>query len=254
MIVLHLDLDNTVIYSYKKDIGQYKRTVEIYHEREISFITEKTYELLKKVKEKMLVVPTSTRTIEQYERIRLGVGRFPYALVCNGGILLINGERDPEWYKDSLKNIKESRDELDKAIKFLEKDIRRSFELRFIEELFIFTKCEGPDRVVKDLKEKLDISKVDVFHNGTKVYVVPKNLSKGNAVKRFKKYIEADMVIAAGDSEFDISMLLEAHKGLAPYGLCKDFGMDMEWSEAKEGELFSEYVLRECMKIAEAHV
>ena len=80
----------------------------------------------------MLVVPTSTRTIEQYERIRLGVGRFPYALVCNGGILLINGERDPEWYKDSLKNIKESRDELDKAIKFLEKDIRRSFELRFI--------------------------------------------------------------------------------------------------------------------------
>lgn len=254
MIVLHTDLDNTMIYSYKQDIGKYKRTVEIYQEREISFITEKTFELLNQVKEKMLIVPTSTRTIEQYKRIHLGVGLFPYALVCNGGILLTDGERDKEWYKDSLENIKESQKELDRARKFLEKDARRSFELRFIEELFIFTKCEEPTEVIKDLKEKLDISKVDVFHNGIKVYVVPKNLSKGNAIKRFKNYVEADMVIAAGDSEFDISMLLGADIGLAPCGFSKKFGMDMEWREASEGELFSEYVLRQCMKIAEAQV
>ena len=254
MIVLHTDLDNTMIYSYKKDIGNYKRAVEIYQEREISFITEKTYELLKQVKEKMLIVPTSTRTMEQYKRIHLGVGCFPYALVCNGGLLLIDGEKDTQWYKDSLENIKESKEELERAMKLLEKDIRRSFELRFIEELFIFTKCQEPIEVVKDLKEKLDILKVDVFHNGTKVYVVPKNLSKGNGIKRFKKYVEGDVVIAAGDSEFDISMLLEANKGLAPYGFCKEFGIDEDLNEAREGELFSEYVLRECIKIAEAHV
>ena len=86
------------------------------------------------------------------------------------------------------------------------------------------------------------------------MYVVPKNLSKGNGIKRFKKYVEGDVVIAAGDSEFDISMLLEANKGLAPYGFCKEFGIDEDLNEAREGELFSEYVLRECIKIAEAHV
>ena len=43
--------------------------------------------------------------IEQYERINLGSGLFRYALVCNGGILLVDGKEDGEWYKDSLKLI-----------------------------------------------------------------------------------------------------------------------------------------------------
>ena len=51
MKILCTDLDNTLIYSYKHDIGIQKRNVEIYQGREISYITDKTYDLLKKVKE-----------------------------------------------------------------------------------------------------------------------------------------------------------------------------------------------------------
>ena len=50
MKILCTDLDNTLIYSYKHDIGIQKRNVEIYQGREISYITDKTYDLLKKVK------------------------------------------------------------------------------------------------------------------------------------------------------------------------------------------------------------
>ena len=82
-----MDLDNTIIYSYKHDIGNEKINVEIYQGREISFITKKTQELLLMAKEKYMLIPTSTRTVGQYERIDLGIGAFPYALVCNGGIL-----------------------------------------------------------------------------------------------------------------------------------------------------------------------
>ena len=60
-----------------------------------------------------------------------------YALVCNGGVLLVNGERDKEWYYESLKMIAESRPQLDKAIGILEVDPRRKFEVRFIDELFV---------------------------------------------------------------------------------------------------------------------
>lgn len=80
MIVFHTDLDNTLIYSYKHNIGEQKRCVEIYHEREISYITQETYRLLQKMMkpekchDQVLVVPTTTRTIEQYQRIHLGVG------------------------------------------------------------------------------------------------------------------------------------------------------------------------------------
>ena len=65
MTVLHVDLDNTLIYSYKYDIGNDRINAEVYQGREISFLTGTTYENLRKLKEKLLIVPTSTRSIEQ---------------------------------------------------------------------------------------------------------------------------------------------------------------------------------------------
>lgn len=249
MIVLNTDLDNTLIYSYKHEIGSDKINVELYNNREISFITRRTYELLNELKKKLLIIPTSTRTIEQYERINLGVGKFEYALVCNGGILLVNGKRDEIWYQDSLNRIHRSMKEIDDALRLLESDSRRSFELRFIENLFVFTKCDEPEAVVKDLKEQLDNTLVDVFHNGEKVYVVPVDLSKGIAVERFRSYINADTIIAAGDSEFDISMLKAADIGLTPYGYAEKFKINFDVREAGEKELFSEYVLSFCQEV-----
>jgi len=43
MVVFNTDLDNTMIFSYKHDIGPEKRNVEIYEGREISFITQRQY-------------------------------------------------------------------------------------------------------------------------------------------------------------------------------------------------------------------
>ena len=249
MVVLHTDLDNTIIYSYKHDIGPAKRNVEWYQGREISFITEKTYELLQQVNKEMLIVPTTTRTIEQYRRIGLGIGAFPYALVCNGGILLVNGRSDESWYQESLRMIAGSETELKKAIHMLGKDPRRKFELRFIEQLFVFTKCSEPKAVVDDLRGALDTGLADVFHNSEKVYVVPRALNKGRSIQRFREFIHADFVIAAGDSEFDISMLREADVGLAPYGFMEQFDINFEVMEMNGQEVFSESLLEECLNI-----
>lgn len=216
--VLHLDLDNTLIYSYKHDIGIEKRCVEVYQGREISFMTEQTCSALKQAAERFVLVPTTTRTLEQYGRIDLGIGPVQYALACNGGILLNHGILDKQWYEESKRRIEECEEELKKAQAFLRSEKRREFELRFIEDLFLFTKCREPEDVVKELSEMLDDRLVDVFHNGIKVYVVPKALSKGKAVERFREVFDAPWVAAAGDSEFDVSMLRAADAGLAPYG------------------------------------
>lgn len=248
MIVFHTDLDNTIIYSYKHDIGLDKINVEWYQGRQISFVTSKTMELLNEIKEKVLMVPTSTRTIEQYERIDLAQGVFPYALVCNGGVLLRNGIKDEKWYQESLELVKESEESIMLGLKLLEQEPRRTFELRYIENLFLFTKCDSPEAVVEDLRQKLDLSLVEVFNNGTKVYVLPKALNKGNAVKRFKQIVSSDYIVAAGDSEFDIPMLKEADLPLAPFHFRKKYGVEFEVQQAKEEELFSEMALRECLK------
>lgn len=102
MILFFADMDNTLIYSYKRDIGSDKIGVEFYPEKNqmISYMTKTSWKLLQKVAHKLLFIPTTTRTIEQYQRINLGFVPL-YALVCNGGILLENGQENMRWYADS---------------------------------------------------------------------------------------------------------------------------------------------------------
>lgn len=243
MVVFHIDLDNTLIYSYRHDIGQDKIPVELYQGREISFVTTNTYAKLRKLKEDLLVVPTSTRTVEQYRRIDLKIGAIPYALVCNGGRLLKDGVDDLQWYQSSRELISESEAELVHARKLLEKEQRRSFELRFIDELFLFTKCNSPEYVVESLRQELDGSVVQVFHQGEKVYVVPNNLSKGMAVQRFRGLMGAEKVIAAGDSGFDIPMLAEADLAIAPSGFCQKYHIPFPVAEMAGKGVFSDELL-----------
>jgi predicted hydrolases of the HAD superfamily len=248
MKILCTDLDNTIIYSYKHDIGNEKMNVELYKEREISFISNHTYELLKKVKEEFLIIPTSTRTKEQYDRIDLKIGTFKYALVCNGSVLLVDGKKDKDWYEESLRLAKPNNLEVKKALEYLENDKRRTFELRYIEDLFVFTKCYKSETVVNELREYLDKNLVSVFNNKEKVYVLPTSLSKGKAIERLRKYLKAEFIIAAGDSEFDISMVEAADVGLVPYGFKSEFNIKSDIYEMGKERLFSEQLLSKCLQ------
>ena len=218
-MILFTDLDNTLIYSYKRDIGEHKRCVEIYEGRQISFITEKTYELMKKAGSFLTMIPVTTRTAEQYDRIDFGLGKFRYALVCNGGVLLKNGEEDNNWYKESLGLVADAVPELYKAEQILKSDINVDFEVRNIRGLFIFTKSREPDKTAGLLNDALDPGLVGVYSNGAKVYVVPNSLNKGTACERLKKSFPREASLAGGDSEFDIPMLTAADAAVCPVSL-----------------------------------
>ena len=242
------DLDNTLIFSYKHDIGTKKQCVEIYQGREISFLTEDTMKMLEQVRKRLLLVPVTTRTVEQYQRIHLGfVPR--YALVCNGGVLLADNKEEHTWYDLSMELIRDCQGELLRAEAVLKQDSYRNFEIRNIRGLFLFTKSTKPLLSVDNLKEKLDHKLVDVFSNGQKVYVVPKKLNKGMAVRRLRERLCADKVIAAGDSEFDIPMLREADIALLPkelrHSLSDRYGAAFIMEEES---IFSEFVLEQVLK------
>lgn len=218
-MVFHSDLDNTLIYSYKHEIGIHKKCVEIYQNREISYMTDVSITLLNQLRQKALFVPTTTRTVEQYQRIRLGEQPPEYALACNGGVLLVHGEKDMNWYEESRELLADCQTELRDAQKLLWTDENVNFEVRNIEELFVFTKSARPRQTIWRLQNYLAGSPLEVFSNGVKIYAVPKKLSKGEAVRRFRQKVQAGSVVAAGDSRFDISMLEEADLALAEYGL-----------------------------------
>lgn len=208
MNIFNCDLDNTLIYSYKKNIGEYKKCVEVYNKKQISFMSIKSLKLLKKVINNVCFVPTTTRSVKQYKRIYFESILTPkYALAANGGILIKNNKIDEKWYKDSLNMIKPCMDTFKHAYNILKYDKNVCFEIRLVDGLFLFTKSKNAEETIKNLKKHIDLNIADVFENGVKIYVMPKQLNKGNAVKRLKIKLNAKYIIAAGDSEFDISML-----------------------------------------------
>lgn len=243
LTVFCADLDNTLIYSWKHEIGAEKTCVEVYEGREISFMTDRSFSLLKKIRKKAMFVPVTTRTKEQYDRIDLHTGIPDYALVCNGGVLLKGGKEVPDWYEESLRLTEKSRRELFCAELCMEKDRKRIFEVRNIRNLFLFTKSSEPYEMVKRLKCSLDMTLIEVFSNGSKVYVLPTGLDKGTAVRRFKDYIKADTVFAAGDSEFDLSMLKEADYAWAPEALMKQERFDTHVAGVSDVRIFSDVLL-----------
>ncbi|MBQ3928898.1 MAG: HAD hydrolase family protein, partial [Clostridia bacterium] len=114
---------------------------------------------------------------------------------------------------------KYSADEVKRGIALLQKDDNICFEIRYIMDLFVFTKSLFPKATAAMLRSELDGSKVDVFDNGAKVYIVPKMLDKGGAVMRLAHQLGCETLIAAGDSEFDIPMLRSADVAIYPRSL-----------------------------------
>ena len=257
MILFHADLDNTLIYSHKRDIGGDRIGVERYEGRTVSYMTPESLRRLKELSRRVLFVPTTTMTAEQYERIRFGIGTPRYALVCNGGVLICEGKEEKEWYEESRMMAESSQTELALAEEYLEQDADRSFEVRNVRGLFVFTKSRRPERTAAALRDILDSSGADVFRNGVKVYVMPKVMSKGNAVKRLKERLmrvrcvsSPWYVIAAGDSGFDLSMAAESDLFFAP-----DTLRDAETCSRTEifrpgaERIFSDYLLRRVSEI-----
>ena len=71
-MVVFSDLDRSIIYSNKFIGNLDKKTyecIEFIDEKEISYISFKTIELIKELTKNNLFIPTTTRTIEQFQRI-----------------------------------------------------------------------------------------------------------------------------------------------------------------------------------------
>lgn len=215
------DLDNTLIYSYRHDIGKEKVLVETKEGKELSYMTKVSYELLKQVSQKKELIPLTTRSLEQYSRIDFGNQvKIKYALVANGGILLENNKINEDWFKETKKIVSYAEEELEKGIEILKKDENICFEIRKVDGLSVFTKSNNVEETIKRLKDTLNPDIVYVDYNGAKVYIFPEKLDKGSSLKRFRNYVgENTSFVAAGDSDFDVPMLLAADYGFCPESL-----------------------------------
>ena len=75
------------------------------------------------------------------------------------------------------------------------------------------------------------------------MYVLPKRLTKGEAAMRLKNRLGAELVIAAGDSDFDVSMLNAADLAIMPYELSEMYSFGDNTAVHSGDNVFSEFVL-----------
>lgn len=204
------DLDRTLIFSYNR-LGAENLCVEKKDGKELSYMTHSAAEIFSKMVKRITFIPITTRSLEQYNRIKFPHDFVPeYAIADNGANLLINGIPDKKWreYYDNICN--ECREELNGCADFLKSCPDVYFEVRLVDDTFIFTKTHTPDITLEQMRAAVKPQSVELFTNGDKIYAMPKKVSKDSALLRIKKLLGADIAIAAGDSLFDVDMLRAA--------------------------------------------
>lgn len=247
MTVFHCDLDNTLLYSHKRRSFPDSCPVELYQGKYISYLSPQTAKLLKQLYQStVLFVPTTTRTQAQYQRIDLG--RVPsYALVANGSLLLRDGQVDENWSLQSKELLAPCLKDMEQGYALLESDPQRSTPVHWVEGFFLYCKSQDTASTVARLEPLVRDSQLVVYGHGSKVYLLPQALEKGEAVKRFREQVSRTLEIVAGDSIMDVSMLQEAvlqgQLGYCPRELSLP-GCQVPDSE----QLFSEFLLEEVLR------
>lgn len=239
MITLFTDMDNTMIYSKRRlqsTVDMY--TVEYHNNEPLSFMTKKSYNSLKLLNnnEELQIIPVTTRTASQFDRVMLP--EFKYELLCNGAVLRVNGRIDYKWMKESETFRDFAYEELQKAYLLLKQWKLDLGVLRFTDELFVFGKFDNPNEVAERLGVALNDSIVNIFTQGKKVYVLPREFDKGYAINRFRQRYETGRVISAGDEVLDFSMADYSDVFITSNRQCYNPN-----SVLYESNVFSDYIL-----------
>jgi hypothetical protein len=223
-VLVASDLDRTLIYSRTaRELGaddQPTRCVEVYEGREASFMTECAARQFDDLTRAVTVVPVTTRVVDQYRRVQLPGAPPRFAVVANGGVLLVDGLRDRSWSDRVTRELALSAP-LDAVWTHVGHACRPEFtvKVRNASGLFCYAVVRPARIPAGFLAEQTAWARERGWRTslqGRKLYWVPDRLSKSAAVTEVAQRAGADEVLGAGDSLLDIDLLLGADRGIHP--------------------------------------
>lgn len=245
-IVLATDLDNTMIFSFKRKTPE-DICVEINKDKPQSYMTPKAIELFRRLSEEICLVPVTTRSVEQYQRIDFPI-QVAYALTTNGAILLHNGAYQTEWCAESERLVAPYYREMERLCAELsEQDLY--IRSRVVDQRYVFAYCA--DGVNSEHCAESYDGKTDLFvqASGRKVYFFPPKIDKGTAVQKLKKLLGGEMLICAGDSRIDVPMLEQADIALVPTENMASYLKNPNVRICPPSRPFSEFVLEQTLEV-----
>lgn len=222
--VVAVDLDRTMIFSEGAlgvPLDDSFECVEMYEGKPLSYMSSRAVTLLRELSETTVVVPTTTRTIEQFRRIALPGAPWRYAITSNGGNILVDGVPDTQW---------RSRFELDLVGIGAELRSRVSedwvLKYREADGLFCYLVVNTsavPEGFVAQWSQWCAARDWNVSQQGRKIYTMPNAVCKSSAVAEVRSRLIQDgtlvadaRLFAAGDGALDAEMLMAADSAVRP--------------------------------------
>ncbi|MFW0797118.1 HAD family hydrolase [Gordonia sp. CPCC 205515] len=202
--------------------------VEIYQDAPISYMTERSMSLLSDLSASVPVVPTTTRTATQFGRVSLPGSPFPYAVVSNGGRILVDGVDDMRWRAGIERVLRECRADLDTVVANLRSRIDDSWvkSLRIADDLFCYLVVDlaaQPGGFLEEWSQWCQDRDWTVSQQGRKIYAMPRCVTKSAAVAEVRRrLIESGRIcadaslVAAGDGWLDADLLESADRAIRP--------------------------------------
>lgn len=223
--LVSVDLDRTMIYSAAAlgfPVDDSVTCVEMYDGGPLSYMTDTAAGLLEKLADAAVVVPTTTRTIEQFDRITLPGAPWRYAITSNGGNILVDGRPDRSWRAGFVAlDLNHVRRELDSRAAG-DWVLKR----RTADDLFCYLVVEPskvPDGFLGEWSQWCAERGWNVSQQGRKIYTMPDVVCKSRAVAEvFARCVDDGLLsttaltLAAGDGALDADMLLAADRAIRP--------------------------------------
>ncbi len=201
------DLDGTIIFS-ESQIKDKKREnyILVDKAKKNSYIHKNTLQLLKELNKMSLIIPVTSRTVDVYKRVNIPDIHPEYAICSGGCVILKNGKEIKEW-SDFVKTVRIRRpDEIISQLIALgcNSDFTKIYDNYIIKGKL---KEEDKKNVIKYLDKIKDKENIRYYIEKTKLYIMPKGISKGTALNWLKNKLGENFIMAAGNAEADIPML-----------------------------------------------
>lgn len=226
------DLDRTMIYS-RGALGALADTVELLCVEHLdgaplSYVTGTAATLLTDLAAMCPLVPTTTRTPEQFRRIDLPGGPWPHAITSNGGMILVDGEPDTAWRRRTETAVRDACASLEEVTAELRTRISDEWvsKLRVADDLFCYLVVDvaaQPAGFLADWGQWCAERGWNVSQQGRKIYSMPDPVCKSRAVAEVHRRLTdtglldpGAPVLAAGDGALDAEMLAAADAAIRP--------------------------------------
>lgn len=225
------DLDRTMIYSrnaFHAATNVPTVCVEHLEGAPLSFMTTTAALRMQTLTEPAAVIPTTTRTIKQFERIQLPGAPWRYAITSNGGNILVDGIPDMRWRIDIDAQVRASGATLSEVNTELRARIDDSWvtKFRIADHLFAYLVVkpkEVPEGFLAEWDAWCRPRGWSASQQGRKIYTMPMAVCKSHAVREVRRRLldngeltDAAMTLAAGDGALDAEMLRTADSAIRP--------------------------------------